>query len=251
MVSSEVSGVCGVIPARYASSRFPGKPLCKLNGKEMILHVIDRASSSLGAENVYVATDDKRISKVVEKYGGNVIQTSQECLTGTDRVAEAALHLRDYERILNIQGDEPVVNPDFIRRVAQISREKPGVVVNGFAYIDAGIGEDPNIPKIVTDESGYLLYMSRAMIPSCKKSGLELNRLKKQVCVYAYTHSQLEKFYALKAKSYLERIEDIEILRFFELGIRVLMCEDESQISVAVDVPEDIPAAEYALRTIY
>ncbi len=237
---------CVIIPARFKSSRFPGKPLTKLNGKEMILWVAELSSEAVGASNVFVATDDLRISEIVEKKGFEAILTNSDLLTGTDRVAQAAIPLK-YEIIVNVQGDEPIVNPKDILKAIELKKEYPESVINSFCFI--GKGEDPknkNIPKVVTNENNDLIYISRALIPDSKEKN-SFSKYKKQVCIYSFYKDQLDKFYSFRRKSYLEKIEDIEILRFFELGINIKMYESLTP-SLAVDVPEDILKVEIALK---
>ncbi len=237
---------CVIIPARFKSSRFPGKPLTKLNGKEMILWVAELSSEAVGISNVFVATDDLRISEIVEKKGFKAILTDSDLLTGTDRVAEAAIGLK-YKIIINVQGDEPIVNPNDILKAIELKKKYPESVINSFCFI--GKEEDPknkNIPKVVTNENNDLIYISRAVIPNSKKTN-NFSKYKKQVCIYAFYKDQLKDFYSFRRKSYLENIEDIEILRFFELGINVKMYESLTA-SLAVDVPEDILKVEIALK---
>src|SRR6056297_1338589 len=127
---------CVVVPARYASSRFPGKPLAELLGKPMILWVTELSAKAVGRENVYVATDDERISEAARAAGFSALMTSADALTGTDRLAEAA-QMIDYDIYVNVQGDEPLVNPDDIRRCIKLKPEHPEMIVNGFCWIGA------------------------------------------------------------------------------------------------------------------
>ena len=233
-----------IIPARYASTRFEGKPLVKLCGKQMILWVADICAELLGKESVFIATDDKRIQSVVNKYGYQSIMTG-DCLTGTDRVAEAAKQL-EADIFVNVQGDEPCINSTDIFKVIDVKSKNLGKVVNAYRFLTAK--EDStnvNIPKVVTTESDKLLYMSRASIPGCKNNA-EYS-IKKQVCIYAFTKEELNVFYNFGRKSYLEKIEDIEILRFLDLDKNVLMTEVSTE-SVAVDCPQDVQIAEQAIR---
>lgn len=233
-----------IIPARYESTRFEGKPLVDLCGKPMIIWVSEACSKLLGKNNVFVATDDNRIKIVVESYGYQVIMTG-ECDTGTDRVAEAAQQI-NADIYINVQGDEPLINPTDIQKVIDTKKKNIDKVVNAYRYLTAS--EDAhniNIPKVVTTESDRLVYMSRALIPGCKiKMTYDI---KKQVCVYAFTKKELDKFYKFGRKSKLESIEDIEILRFLDLEQKVIMTEVSSE-SIAVDCPTDVMIAEQALR---
>ena len=230
---------CIVIPARYASSRFPGKPLAEIYGKPMILWVTEVCASAVGKSHVYVATDSLLIKNVVENSGFNVLMTRADCLTGTDRLCEASKYL-DYEIIINVQGDEPVLNPQDIRNCIQIKRENMTSVVNGYAPIQES--EDPfnvNIPKVVFNESQQLVYMSRKPLPGFKSHSCAPSTYFKQVCIYGYSHQDLHLFSSFGRKSLLESCEDIEILRFLEFQNPVIMYECSSG-SLAVDVPTDI-----------
>lgn len=237
-----------VIPARYQSSRFPGKPLQRLLGKQMVLWVAEACERAVGRTNVIVATDDNRIQATVEEAGFRVEMTSSSAMTGTDRVAEVASKLGG-STVLNVQGDEPMVNPADIASIAALHQKDPSVVVNGF--IELGPLEDPQrktIPKVVTDVSGRLLYISRKDIPGSKDADVSAaeSTFWKQVCIYAFSPAQLEKFAAVPEKTPLEKAEDIEILRFLELGQPVQMFRTSSQ-SLAVDTPEDVAAVEKAM----
>ena len=236
---------CVIIPARFYSSRFPGKPLTKLNGKEMILWVAENCSKAVKAKNVYVATDDKRIEEKVLNNGFQTIHTSSDLLTGTDRVAEASKNL-DYEIFINVQGDEPLIDYQDILRAIHLKKEYPESIINSFCPIGKDENADnKNIPKVVLTETNDLIYISRSTIPQSKKGHINYV-FKKQVCIYAYSRSDLEKFLAYGRKSEIEKIEDIEILRFFELGINIKMYE-ASKSSLAVDIPEDVERVEKEL----
>ncbi|GGX60329.1 3-deoxy-manno-octulosonate cytidylyltransferase [Saccharospirillum salsuginis] len=236
-----------IIPARYKSSRFPGKPLVKLLGKEMILWVSEVSAEAVGKGNVYVATENQDIVEVVEGAGFSAIMTSGEALTGTDRVAEAAKHI-DADIYVNVQGDEPLLDPSDIKRVIEEKAEKPNSVINCFSYVSDR--EDPNsvnIPKVITSESGYMVYMSRSPLPAYKDVKLKPEEYKKQVCIYAFNKNELDDYLAFGRKSVLEMSEDIEILRFIELKRKVYMIE-ASPGSHAVDVPEDVAVVEQYLK---
>lgn len=238
-----------VIPARYESSRFPGKPLVDLLGKPMIIWVAELSAKAVGRENVYVATDDSRISSVVEKYGFKFVMTGP-ALTGTDRVAMAA-EIIDADIYVNVQGDEPAVNPEDIKNIISSKYSNMDYVINGYSRTDPdNIPESVNIPKVVTSEDGRLIYMSRALVPSSKNKTDLRRDYKKQVCIYAFTKSELRAFYEFGRKSETEQVEDIEILRYLDLGIGVLMIETRPG-SVAVDTVDDIEGAVTKLRTIH
>lgn len=237
---------CVIIPARFNSSRFPGKPLIKLCGKEMILWVAEICSKAVDISNVFIATDDNRISNLVSKNGFQAILTSPDLLTGTDRVAEASKNL-DYEIYVNVQGDEPLIDPIDILKAIELKSNYPESVINSYCSIP--LNENPNnlnIPKVVMKENNDLIYISRAKIPKSKNND-EDQIYKKQVCIYSYNNSDLDKFLSYGRKSRTEKIEDIEILRFFELNINIKMFE-ASKSSLAIDVPEDVKRVENALR---
>ncbi|AGP83268.1 3-deoxy-manno-octulosonate cytidylyltransferase [Alteromonas mediterranea MED64] len=238
-----------LIPARYESSRFPGKPLIDLVGKPMIIWVAELSSEAVGKENVYIATDDDRIAKVVSDWGYNFVMTGP-ALTGTDRLAEAALQI-DADIFINVQGDETLVNPEDILKIKQVKLANPESVINGYSYL--GDDEDPknvNIPKVIMNEQDELVYMSRCALPGFKDKKQAPTRYKKQVCIYAFTKEQLRQFRDFGRKSELEYCEDIEILRFLELGVPVKMIETRPG-SLAVDCPEDVAGVENALRKLH
>jgi len=225
-----------IIPARYESTRFPGKPLIDIKGKSMILRVYEQCAQTFAKEDIYVATDDKRIIDHCNVHNIQSLLTSSECLTGTDRVAEAALQIEaDY--YINVQGDEPVFNPEDITKIIACIKEHPGEVINGYCAIDSEeLYFSRSIPKVVFRPDGRMLYMSRNPIPGNKKGNFVKSW--RQICIYAFPKNLLKEFYAVKDKLALEEEEDIEILRFLEMGYEVRMVE-LSKDSIAVDFPED------------
>lgn len=234
-----------VIPARYESSRLPGKPLVSLCGVPMIVRTWQRCAQAAAPCDVVVATDDARIADICASAGIEVVMTSRRCLTGTDRVAEVARQIpaRTY---VNVQGDEPVFNPDDLTRLLEHAALHPGDVINGYCAIESEAQfRSTSVPKAVVRADGRLLYMSRAPIPTDKTSRFE--RAWRQVCAYAFPADALAAFSACERKTPLEQIEDIEILRFLELGWEVRMLEMSAD-SVAVDNPEDVARAEAAIR---
>jgi 3-deoxy-manno-octulosonate cytidylyltransferase (CMP-KDO synthetase) len=240
------SSSCVVVPARYASSRYPGKPLVPLLGKPMVLWVAERSAEAVGRENVYVATDDERIAEIVSEAGFSTLMTSSGALTGTDRLAEAS-QLVDYDIYINVQGDEPMVNPNDIRRCIEMKAKHPDRIINGYCWV--GVDEDPaniNLPKVITNEQDDLIYMSRVALPAFKDRANAPKRYKKQVCIYGFSRNELLAFANFGRKSELEAAEDIEILRFFELGYTVHMIE--CQPGLAVDVPDDVQRVEAAMQ---
>ncbi len=238
-----------IIPARYKSSRYPGKPLVPLLGKPMILWVAELSAKAVGIESVYVATDDERIADVVKAAGFTPLMTSSEALTGTDRLAEAA-RLIDADIFINVQGDEPTLNPNDICKVRDKKLENPSSIVNAYCWISEFENPDSvNIPKVITNESDRLIYMSRKSLPGYKDAQNAPAKFKKQVCIYAFTREELESFQTFGRKSALETCEDIEILRFLEMEKTILMIESSGG-SLAVDVPEDVSPVEEALRAM-
>ena len=233
-----------IIPARYGSSRYKGKPLAKILGREMVLRVSDICKNVVGKNNLYVATDSNLIERVVLREGYQVIRTSNKCLTGTDRVAEAAKKIKT-NLIINVQGDEPTINPLDIKKIIKAKKKFPNHVICGYDKVHKL--DDPssiNLPKIVLNSSNELIYISRSLIPGKKNKYEKINYFK-QVCIYAFSQNQLKKFYSNK-KSHIEKIEDIEILRFFDYGIKIKMIKLNSN-SVAVDEINDIKKAERIL----
>ncbi|TPV55123.1 3-deoxy-manno-octulosonate cytidylyltransferase [Aestuariibacter sp. GS-14] len=240
--------VAVVIPARYESTRYPGKPLVKLLGKPMILWVAELSAKAVGNEHVYIATDDERIKIAVESAGFKVVMTGP-ALTGTDRLAEAA-ELITADIIVNVQGDEPLVDPDDIKKIANAKHQYPNMIINGFSYLNEN--EKPqnvNIPKVITTEENNLVYMSRLPIPGFKDLKNAPASYKKQVCIYAFNKSELKLFRDFGRKSTLEHSEDIEILRFLEFGTPIKMIETKPG-SYAVDAPEDVAIVEAELRKV-
>ncbi len=238
---------CVIIPARFKSSRFPGKPLVKLLKKEMIIWVAELSAEAVGKSNVYIATDDPNISNKVKEYGFKSIMTDSLLLTGTDRVAKAALNL-DYDLFVNVQGDEPLVDPHDILKSIKLKKEFPSHVINSFCFVNEE-KEDPNnknIPKVVTNKNNDLIYISRAIIPNSKNNIIENVKYKKQVCIYSYFKEELIEFLKYGKKSFLESIEDIEILRFFEFNKKIKMFETKKS-SLAVDVLSDVQKVEKEL----
>ena len=245
-----IQKIIGVIPARYKSTRFPGKPLVKLLGKPMILWVAELSTKALGRENVFIATDDFRIKDIVEEAGFSVVMTSDDHLTGTDRLSEVAKK-EVADIYINIQGDEPTVNPDIILQVINMSKKFPEFVINAMSKLSPD--EDPtniNIPKVVTNELHDLVYMSRQVIPGYKNFENLPDYYFKQVCIYAFNREHLLKFGEFGRKSTIEKSEDIEILRFLDIGVPVKMIEVEGN-TYAVDIERDIAIVENRLKQIH
>lgn len=236
-----------IIPARYKSSRYPGKPLIPLLGKPMILWVAELSAKAVGDTNVYVATDDTRIANVVKNAGFQVIMTSEHCLTGTDRLSEVAETV-DADIYINVQGDEPLVHSQDILNAIEKKKAYPNEVVNGYCVLSKS--EDPssvNIPKVIFTEQEQMIYMSRQVIPGIKDVKNIPTEYYKQVCIYAFSRQELLDYGKFGRKSTIEEFEDIEILRFLEWGQAIRMFKTQPG-SLAVDIPSDVSKVEAALK---
>lgn len=226
-----------VIPARFKSTRFPGKPLKDILGKSMIQRVYEQCIQAFPKENIYVATEDDRIKAHCQSLDIQCIITSDNCLTGTDRIAEVAKMI-DADYYINVQGDEPLFNPEDIIKLIESLSTYRGEILNGFAPILAE--EDyrsVSTPKVVFRPDGRLLYMSRAPIPGNKSNQFHISH--RQICAYAFPKEALLAFSEMGSKTPLEEEEDIEILRFLELGYEVRMIE-MSSVSIPVDHESDL-----------
>ena len=229
-----------LIPARLKSKRFPEKPIKKILGVPMIIRVAEICKKVLKKENIYIATDSKKISTLVKKNNFNYVLTSKRCLTGTDRVAEAASKISG-EIFINVQGDEPLIKPEDIKKIIKAKLKNKNKVICGFTRIKQKKDAYSNsIPKVVMNEKNELIYISRSLVPGSKK---KVKDYFKQVCIYAFNSSELRSFKKFKRKSKLEFIEDIELLRFFELNKKILMVKT-TEDSIAVDYPRDIKKVE-------
>lgn len=234
-----------VIPARISSTRLPRKPLIDLNGKSMIQRTYERSAQAFGSEITYVATDSVEIKNHCESLGINVVMTSENCLTGTDRVAEFADKV-NADFYINVQGDEPLIDPNDIRQVVEQAKLKPQSIINGYATIENEKDyRSISVPKVVFRPDGRLLYMSRSPIPGNKNNGFQLGF--RQICIYSFPAKTLKVFAKQKEKTPLEKEEDIEILRFLELGYDVEMVK-LSGSSLAVDTKEDVVKVLKALE---
>lgn len=238
--------IIGVIPARYKSSRFPGKPLVDICGKPMIYWVYRQAMKVKEFDEVYVATDDERIRAACEKYGMKVIMTSGKHNTGSDRVAEVA-EKTDGDLYVNVQGDEPVINPEMIREVISIFQEDETVY---FGSLKKEITDPDEIQasstvKVVTDDKGDAMYFSRSVIPSNRKDG-KLARVFRHVGIYAYKKEFLLKFAAME-QTELELGEGIEPLRAMQKGYKMRLRET-TYSSIGVDLPEHVALVEQIVQ---
>jgi 3-deoxy-manno-octulosonate cytidylyltransferase (CMP-KDO synthetase) len=226
-----------VIPARLASTRLPGKPLIDILGKSLVQRTYEQCAKVIAQDRIYVATDSDKIKKHCESLGIQVVMTSDTCLTGTDRIAEVS-DIIDADYYINVQGDEPLINPQDILDVETSILKYPGEIINGYAPIETEeMYRSLTIPKVLCRPDGRLLYMSRSPIPGNKQN--KFIKSWKQVCVYAFPKVALKEFASLGRKTELEELEDLEILRFLEMGYEVRMIP-LSKDSIAVDTPEDV-----------
>lgn len=232
-----------VIPARYQSSRFPGKPLADILGRPMIQHVYDKCCQAIDPSYVYVATDSHQIKSVVQSFNGKVIMTSSDCLTGTDRLAEANDYLNQ-EFLINVQGDEPMIDPASISSAYNYMANDSSQVLNCYSKIENNEIDMETVPKVVISESGRLLYMSRGGCPFDKEGNPQAKY--KQVCIYGFNRKHLSIFRERSSKSINEETEDIEILRFLDLDVSVQMLEVSGR-TIAVDTPEDLERVKKCL----
>ena len=238
--------VAGVIPARWGSSRFPGKPLHKLAGKTLLGHVIERVSCCKRLDVVLVATDDERIEREALENGAEVVMTSGQHPTGTDRVAEAITSFPALRHIVNIQGDEPLVSPSLIDLMADTLRNQGNIDMITAANPISNLNQldDPNIVKVVLNRNDEALYFSRSALPYDRTNEGRYSPLR-HVGLYGYQREFLESFVKWP-EGHLERVEQLEQLRALENGarIRVVVTEHES---IGLDTPEQVPEIEALL----
>ncbi len=235
-----------IIPARLASKRLPNKPLILINGKPMIVRTAENAINILGSDNVIVATDSEEIINCCDDYNIKSIMTSQNCLTGTDRVVEAAKKL-DLSEVYNLQGDEPLFPKEIINEFINQTLKSSYPVEMGITKIE-NLEElsSPKIPKIVFNKNEELLYTSRAKIPGSKN--MDINLGYKQVCIYKYNIEKLAGLFEQKTKTLFESIEDLELLRMLEIGIKVKCRFLDYKDHFSVDTKEDLQKVNNFLR---
>lgn len=232
--------IIALIPARYQSSRFPGKPLAAICGKPMIQWVYESVSRVEEIEQVYVATDDARIYDAVLSFGGKAIMTG-DCSCGTDRVYQASKDI-DCDVILNIQGDEPLIKGEMIKDLISAFADEAVVMATLKKKIERPADvEDPNVVKVITDCNGDAIYFSRYGIPY-NRDGKDEVTYYRHIGAYGYTKEFLEKYVALPASA-LENTEKLEQLRVLENGYRIRVKETVYQ-SIGVDMPEHIALVE-------
>ncbi|HYL61180.1 MAG TPA: 3-deoxy-manno-octulosonate cytidylyltransferase [Candidatus Methylomirabilis sp.] len=245
---SEKQNIIAVIPARYDSSRFPGKPLAPIAGKPMIQHVVERALQARRVSRVLVATDDDRIRAAVASFGGESAMTRRDHRSGTERIAEVAVH-NSADIYINVQGDEPLISPEVIDAAAESISSDAEVQVSTLYVPIAQPSEimDPNVVKVVSDFDGNALYFSRAPIPWVRDASQPVAaRHFKHIGIYAFRRDALLEFPTLPPGE-LEHLEQLEQLRWLENGYRIRVGECEYN-GVAVDVPADVAKVEEILR---
>lgn len=245
-----------VIPARYAATRFPGKPLANETGKYLIQHVYEQARECRNIDRAIVATEDERIVAAVKSFGGEVLMTRADHLTGTDRVGEVveALGLSDEDIVLNVQGDEPEVSPIVLDRLVVRMKDSTGGATIGTVAarfdddgpkVGSGSPLDPNCVKVVVDAAGEAMYFSRSPIPFPRDTGGVVDRPSRWLLhmgVYAFRTAALRRVTGQRLQpSVLERAESLEQLRWLENGMRIAVVLVE-QRSVGIDTPEDYAA---------
>ncbi len=232
--------VIGIIPARYGSTRLAAKALANILGKPMIQHIYERAKEASVLDEVIVATDDERIKKAVDSFGGKALLTSKEHTSGTERLTEVVFDM-DVKVIVNIQGDEPLIHPSMINDVAYAILENQNIVMATLKQLITDINEfnNPNVVKVITDKNNFAIYFSRSPLPNIlrKKEGLDIP-IYKHVGIYAYTKDFLLTFKGLRS-SKLELAESLEQLRAIENGYKIKVLETRHE-TISIDTQEDL-----------
>ena len=239
--------IVGIIPARWASTRFPGKPLALIAGKPLIQHVWEQCSRAKKLDRIIIATDDIRIAQVAQGFRAEVSMTRADHPSGSDRLAEVAKKLVNAQAIINIQGDEPLIDPALIDRLARALsiRNAPEMVTAATIITDPLALDNPNVVKVVLAKNGDALYFSRSCIPYQRDPGAAPAVYRHQG-IYGYQRNFLLRFVRWP-QSALEKVEQLEQLRALENGarVRVLITQEEAQ---GVDCPEDVAVVERALK---
>ncbi|HDN84551.1 3-deoxy-manno-octulosonate cytidylyltransferase [Candidatus Aerophobetes bacterium] len=241
--------VLGVIPARYGSTRLEGKPLADIMGKPMIQYVYENAAKSSILDELIVATDNIRIKEAVEKFGGKAMLTSPSHPTGTDRVAEVAKNF-DPQVVVNIQGDEPFINPGMIDEVVEPLLEDKEIPMGTLMHeiTEKEDFNNPNVVKVVTDKLGFALYFSRSLIPYPRKT--EKHRVFEHIGIYSFQKEFLLKFTRLEPTP-LEQTESLEQLRVLESGYRIkVVLTRYKYVALSVDTPEDLERARIFAKSM-
>jgi 3-deoxy-manno-octulosonate cytidylyltransferase (CMP-KDO synthetase) len=237
-----ISHVVAVIPARWASTRFPGKPLAELAGEPMIAHVVRRALEAATVEHVIVATDDERIARAAEAAGAEAVLTG-DCPSGTDRVAAAVAGREEWDVVVNVQGDEPLLSGDNIDVLVRGLLAASDVSIATLCRpLEPERADDPNAVKVVRDQRGRALYFSRSLIPFPREAASAAALWRLHLGIYCFRRDALAQFVSL-APSPLERAEALEQLRALENGIPILVL-DAPHPAYGVDTPEDLRRVE-------
>jgi len=248
--------ITAIIPARFASTRFEGKPLADISGKPMVRHVYERTAKASLVSEVIVATDDERIATAVREFGGRVEMTARSHETGTDRLAEVAARL-DSDLIVNVQGDEPLIDPAMIDEAIRPLMDDSSIPMGTLKSRIKALHDflSPNVVKVVTDWEGYALYFSRSPVPNFRDKWNDLKDEKfasgkllcyKHVGLYVYRREFLLQ-YAQMSPTYLELAEKLEQLRVLENGYRIKVVETDYE-SIGVDIPSDLEKVIERLR---
>jgi len=240
--------VIGIIPARYSSTRFPGKVLADILGKPMIQHVWERAKQAVVLEDLIIACDDERVARVAEEFGARVALTAKGHTSGTDRICEVINPL-DVKIVVNIQGDEPLIHPTMIDAVAQALLDDSSISMATVMKTieDPEVINDPSIVKVVIDKNNFALYFSRSPIPfHAKESEIKSPLYFKHIGLYGYTKDFLFIYKNLPV-SRLERVESLEQLRVLEEGFRIKVIETKYD-SIGVDTPQDLEKVKEYLK---
>jgi len=242
--------VVAIIPARYASTRFPGKPLVQIKGKTLIQRTFESAKRCPLIDKLIVATDDQRIFDHVQSFGGSVVMTPEDCPTGSDRLAFVVRNdksLQNAEMIINVQGDEPCLDPEVLTQLIQILRSDSTAVMSTAAFrLEEEDAYNPNSPKVVLDLHGNALYFSRSLIPGGRTLKFQQDiPVYKHVGIYAFRPDFLLKYGSLPMTP-LQRAEDLEQLKVLEHGYKIKVAIVKS-VSADVNTPEDIKKVEKEL----
>jgi 3-deoxy-manno-octulosonate cytidylyltransferase (CMP-KDO synthetase) len=238
--------VVAILPARWGSTRFPGKPLHVIAGKPLIQHVWERTKRAKSISEVIIATDDMRIAEAAFEFGAEVSITSPKHQSGTDRIAEVAKKLRGVSHVLNVQGDEPLVDPALLNRLAKalLDDRDLGMVTAASPFAPDEDVTNPNAVKVVTDKEGNALYFSRSPIPYNRDQNTSVTYFRHQG-LYGYSLKFLLQFVKWK-QSTLEKVEQLEQLRALENGAKIRVLVTKSA-SIGVDTPADAEAVEHLL----
>ena len=239
----------GIIPARYHSTRLEGKPLMVIHGKPMIQRVYENVMKAEVLDDVLVATDDQRIIEAVERFGGKAVMTSKDHTTGTDRIAEVAKNL-DVQVVINVQGDEPFISPTMINEVATPLLENEDIPLCTLMHeITEEDFQNPNVVKVVTDQTGFALYFSRSLIPYPRHT--EGHQAFEHIGIYGYQKAFLLKLTQL-APTPLEKVEALAQLRVIENGfkIKVISTAVQDYIPLSIDTREDLEKARAITASI-